>query len=241
MTIKTTAPIPMETLKEILKDEEAVVIIDVDGSKIKENIILVYITNLGLNVRLHFETFESYFACIKAYMKSPMLHRIPQLEIGVIDVLLQYKGFSTETGMDYSLLIEDEEFQDVLKRWVCIIESLSLYALRWYNVSAEVTDYFEKFPKDESKNLIGINFVNLVSYDQFPLLIDGSEPEDLVYFHYFFDEPVFQGSNLSSYWGSRENVIFVIGQAMQSETLDLNAFEESFQESVSAYREELEQ
>ena len=232
MSVKTIAPIPIDTLKQIFSTEGTEVIIDVDGSRINRNVLLVYITNLGLNIRLNFSTTETYFDCIKAYMKSPMMHKIKQIEIGVMDVLLQYKGYETTTSIDYTAVLEDPEMVPVIERWINIIESLTLYSLRWYNITNRIANYHEQFPIEGSKLLTGINFVNLISYDQFPLLMYGGKKENIIYYRYFFDEAVFQGVNLSTYWSSKENIVFTITQAMQKRDLDPARFDASFNTSV---------
>lgn len=232
-TIETIAPIEVAKLKDIFKDKEKVVTIDVDGSKLAPKILLVYLTNLGLNIRFKFQTAESYFACLKAYFSSPMLHSFPQLEYGAIEVLLQLKGFSSDSGMDYSDLIDDEELKPVLFRWLNIIESLSIYNMRWYTSDYEATTYDEAFPRDNEKDLVGINFVNLISYDQFSILLADSDPQFLRYYTHFYDNPVFKGNTLAPYWTHSTNPVFSITLAMNEGRMDGDIFEEHFQNTVN--------
>lgn len=232
-TEMTVAPIPVERLKEIFKDKEQTVTINVTGSQLAPKVLLVYLTNLGLNTKLYFSDTTSYFETLKAYMASPMLHDFQQLEFGVIEVLLQYKGYEPTSGIDYTPLLNDEQALPLIQRWINIIESLSLYAMRWFNISTPVATYFDDFEKVEDKDIQGINFVHLLSYDQCPLIMYNDDPSSLKYYTYLFDDPVYKGMLLSAFWVSDLNVLFSITQSIQAEKFDFQTFNTCFYDTLN--------
>lgn len=222
-SINTVVPVPTETIKQLLtSDPKPDIIIDVAESSLQGQSFLTYLTNLGLEVTLDFTSTDDYFALLTTYMRSPMLHDFRQLERGVLELLLQIKGFKSESGIDYHSVIVDPEHRDVIYRWLSVIESLSLYNMKWTGVSDE--SIFDQHEVMEDRDLMGVNYVKLIGHDIFPLLLVGDPITPLCYYQDLYDKPLYQGSPLESFWCHAENPVFLIGVGIQQGTFDETEF-----------------
>lgn len=235
--ITTTVPIPTDVLKKVLTSSVHEVVVDVANSTLPYQGILTYLTNLDLEVTLYFETVQSYFGLIKTYMRSPMLHDFPVLEQGALSVLLQSKSIPPTTGLDYQEVIDDEDFRPVLARWMNLMESLGLYAVKYLTDENEAETFLANYPSTDDRDLTGINFIKLISHPDYPLLIDNDPMTPLQYHTHFFDRQVFRGSTLEQYWRQPTNALFVIAQGKREGVFDSAVFEEKRQADIKALGE----
>lgn len=212
-----TAPLSMSVLKDAvtrkLKDH---LIIDVDNSDLKGTALLTYVTNLDIGASFKFESDQGYFDLLSAYLKAVMLHSLPQLERGVVEALGQIKGIEPESGYDYTEFLCDPEVIPVVKRWLSIVESLSIYmACSGTNAASP-----DEFPEQSDRDLTGINFIKLIGHDMLPLLMDNASTNRLFYYTNFFDNAVFRGSVLKSYWEVKSNILYMMSVTHDVDQLD---------------------
>lgn len=232
-TIETTVPVPAETLKTLVREKDNIeeVVVDLDKSQFPLSSVLIYLTNLGIDVSFKASQ-EKLFEVIKTYLKSPMLHDFRHLEEAVMEMFLQIKGYPSESGTNYHDLIVDPEVRGTITRWLNLVESLSTYMVKWIETGDNHGNYMEGVSYNEDKDLTGINFVKLIRHPYFPLLVDNPITEPLQYHRHFYNGAVFAGSTLDEYWTSPHNVLFMMTQADNEEIIDDDLFAQKRDESL---------
>lgn len=203
-TIETTVPISIDNLKIYFENKETIFLINYDDSSLKEEKFLVYLSNLDLPCDIKFDKQnKNHTDLLKHYLKSKNLVSIPSLEKESLNVFLQMKQLE-DHGYENFIEENKEELEEILK----LIESLCLY--NFYCVNSEI------FKKDaeshEHKNCenLGLNFVNLIKYDNFNLLFEGVTTNSLYFYEEFFKEYIFKGKNLYYYWATEKNPLFLL-------------------------------
>lgn len=83
--IETTAPITIENLKLFFENKETKYLIDYEKSILKEEKLLVYLSNLEIYCDIKFSNVESFDELLKIYLKSSVIVKMPSLEFGLID------------------------------------------------------------------------------------------------------------------------------------------------------------
>jgi hypothetical protein len=222
--IETTAPISIDNLKKYFEDKETVFLIDYDNSNLKEEKLLTYLSNLEIPCDLNITDNDYLLPLITCYLKSPHMVEIPFLERITIILLLQHKGILEK--QDLTML---ESFKELLDLWCERLDSLTLYNLYCVN---EDNDYFKNWVletgiKDDTTDMSGCNFVNLLKYEDFYRFYQKSSSTPK-YFPYYFDEYVFKGKNLYSYWANNNNPMFLLTFGIASGVF------EQFKENLNA-------
>jgi hypothetical protein len=217
-TIETIAPISIETLKKYFENKSVEFILDYTNSKIKSTKLLTYLSNLDIPCDIKVSTIEEKQELLKDYLHSSMLCNIPLLEIETINLLLVYKGIIEDTDNVYEKFIQDNE--EIILSWVSKLDSLILYNVHIFDVE-EFKNYIKEFPLDDTKNVIGINFVSLLKHEYFYVYYDIVFEEGLKFYKSYFEEYMFKGQNLYAYWATAANPMFLLSFGI-SEGLDYN-------------------
>ena len=182
-------------------------IIDYNGSSLKGSKLLTYLSNLDIpaDLDLFNSKEEDILDLAKSYLECTFLVNIPVLEKLVIDILSEYKGISQTTFFQKFI----EENKDILKEWVNRIDSLTIY-----NMSTIDNDLFktfvDEFPKDDSDTLIGVNFISLIKNQDMYQLFSKIDKANLRNYTKYFNEYMFKGKNLYSYWANENNPLFLL-------------------------------
>jgi hypothetical protein len=69
-----------------------------------------------------------------------------------------------------------------------------------------VTDH----PLDATDSLVGVNFVSLLKHEELYELYQTIETSKMKYYKTYFDEYIFKGKNLYSYWANENNPMFLL-------------------------------
>lgn len=228
-----TAPLGIDVLKDAvtrkLKDR---LIIDVDQSGLTGPVLLTYVTNLDVGASFKFESDAGYFDLLRSYFKATSLHSFPQLETGVAEALGQIKGIHPPSGYDYTELLCDPELIPVIKRWLSVVESLNVY-MACTGADAASPD---NFSKQDDIDLTGINVVKLIGHDTLPLLLDNASPDRLFYYSNFFENAVFRGSRLKSYWEVSSNILYVMSVTYDEKLLDTTKLNTAYDSDLERLR-----
>ena len=205
--ITTTAPIAIEHLKEYFADKETAYVIDYANSELKGEKLLVYLGNLDLPADIEFETKEDLEEMILAYASSTFIVNIQSLEIAMLNLLLE-----NEVGIALT-----DELQGLLDHWSVRIKSLLLYNLHTVDLE-ELNNFVDAAPKDETDSLVGVNFVSLLKYEELGHIItgDGNNLDECMIYTKYFNDYMFKGKNLYSYWANKNNVLFLQTWAVAS-------------------------
>jgi hypothetical protein len=205
--VKTTAPISIEELKQYFTNKECFFVIDYKNSKLKGKKLLTYLSNLEIPSDIDFmgSTEEEFLEIFKDYLNLEMICNIPSLENITIDVLKHYKGI--EVNESFSILAQEN--LDIIKTWVSRLESLTIFNM--YSIDNEdFKSFVQTYPLDETVCLKGVNFVSLLKYKQFYSLYQKTDKQNLKFYKKYFEDYMFKGKNLYSYWANENNPMFLL-------------------------------
>lgn len=209
--IKSAAPIAIDDLKKYFTDKTTFYVIDYDQSKLKGAKLITYLSNLDLPVDIdltNVETDELYLL-LKDYMTSPMLVNVRSLEYLAMTIIAEYKGLASK--LDHTDFIENN--LDLVKNWVNKLDSLTLFNM--YIINTEQTKSFaESFPKDETDDVSGINFISLLKHEDFFMLYQKVDKNNLKFYTKYFNNYMFKGRNMYSFWATKNNPMFLLTYAI---------------------------
>ena len=205
--IEATAPISIEKLKEYFVDNTTFFIIDYENSTLRGNKLLTYLSNLEIPCDIKFSSDDDLYEMLKEYFNSQMLLNIDSLEKKALEVLLQYKYEQDVSDEKNERFIEENTY--IIAKWISLIESLTIYNM-FIIKKSEVQDFVKSFPRIENDDLRGINFVSLLKHELFYSLITKIDPRNLLYYSEYFENNVFKGKNLFSYWANEKNPLFLL-------------------------------
>lgn len=224
--IETKAPLELEQLKEYFTDKNVFYLIDYERSDLKGDILLTYLSNLEIPCDIKIELADNCMELLKDYLNFKQIVSIPFLEHKTIDVLFQAKGFYE--GNDKQFI---EENRETLQQWIEKLDSLSLYSM-WIVNEDSFKEFAESFPKDNTNDITGINFVSLLKHEHFYTYYNVVEEENLKFFSEYFEEYMFKGNNLYSYWANENNPMFLLNWAISSGEFDVNAYNEAISKDI---------
>lgn len=191
--IETTAPIGIDYLKQYFTDKTTTFIIDYEKSELKGQKLLTYLSNLELPCDV--KNYDEQF--IKDYLETTALVNIPSLELDVIELLAQLK------------LGKSVPFKHDLLNWEKKIDSLTLYNMNTIK-SEQIKDWVKSFPEDDTNDLKGINFVSLIKNEEMYSLFNNVKEKNLTYFTKYFNDYMFKGHNLYTFWANENNPMFLL-------------------------------
>lgn len=205
--VNVTAPIQIEELKKYFVDKNTFYNIDYKNSALKGSKVLTYLSNLDIPANLDLKDLETeeLQQLIKEYMECTFIVNISSLENIVIDVLLEYKGLVS--GNKYSEFIASNK--EIVELWIKKLDSLTLYNM--YSIDdPKFNEFVSSFPKDETDSLVGVNFISLIKNDKMYLLYNKIDKSNLTFYVKYFNEYMFKGKNLYSYWANENNPLFLL-------------------------------
>lgn len=209
--IETTAPISIDHLKKYFVNKDIFFVIDYATSELKGQKLLTYISNLDLPVDV--VNFDDEF--VKDYFYSPTIVNLTSLEYKAIQILFEYKNI-LDTNENTDFISSNKE---ILETWKRKLDSLSLYNMYTINTE-EFKDYAKSFPHDANESLDGINFVSLLKHEIFFEWFANINEEELAFYTSYFDNYMFKGKNLYSYWAHENNPMFLLTWGISSGTID---------------------
>jgi len=225
-----TIPFDSETLKDIITGKITSPEVDYTNSKIKGKNFITYLSNLKYeNISINFSevAFEERCELIAEYIKHSSMCHIEQIEASVVKILFYYKRYNL-TLVDQS--IDDQEFLqksilsnnevqqfgdsniELVKQLGDLLDGVLLYAIKNLNAYKEELGNFITTNVMEEKQQVGKTFVNLLNNPTFNCHYYGSLPkfDDLRYFDYYFDKPIYSGKTLMTFITAPQCVIFPI-------------------------------
>jgi len=227
--IETIAPIAIEDLKKYFIDKSNLYIIDYKNSQLKNNKLLTYLSNLELPCDIKLDELETneIYDLIKAYMETTMIVNLKSLELFVIHLLLEAKGlFKEECHKDFI-----ESNKELINTWISKLDSLTLYNM--FSVDNEEFKQFAKqFPEDDTNSLEGINFISLLKNKEFYNIYSKIDHNNLKYYSKYFQEYMFKGKNMYSYWANENNPLFLLTYGISSGIVDTDEYISSKKQDI---------
>ena len=203
--IESIVPIELKNLKTYFEDKTETYLLDYKNSTLKGAQFLTYLSNLDIPCDIKNMDDE----LVSEYLNSQMLVNIPTLEKEVIAILFQHKGLSQTDK--YSSIIEKNK--DILDKWASKLESLPLYNMSIVGEGA-FKDFLETYPKDETEDVRGINFVSMLKHKDFYFYYN--KPNESIVKNYvkYFQEYMFKGKSLYDFWANTNNSMFLMTWAV---------------------------
>lgn len=220
--ITTSAPIPMDLLKQYFSNKDTVFHIDYDSSELKGQRLLTYLGNLELPCDVIFANNDQLHELTTEYLKVTQLVTVPILEKFVIALLLQRKGL-VDSGIDSTIV---ENLSDQLDLWIKKLESMSLFNMTIIP-SNEIKDWVAQFPTDDSTSLEGINFLNMFNHEEFFTFYEKLDHSNLTNYTKYFNEYMFKGQNLYYYWAKDSNPMFLLTAGIASNAVNSTEYKKA--------------
>ena len=196
--IKTTAPIAIEYLKEYFADNNTSYLIDYKSSELKGEKLLVYLGNLELPADIEFTNNSDLEEMVYVYANTTFIVNIKSLEFAMMNLLY---------GYDIGITVDDN-LSDAIKQWSIKLKSCLLYNLHTIDLE-ETQQFIESAPKDNTDSLVGVNYISLLKHEEIYEFIIDTELEDCIFYEKYFNEYMFKGKNLYSYWANTNNPVFL--------------------------------
>lgn len=216
--IETAAPIKIEDLKKYFEDKSTVFVIDYASSSIKAEKLLIYISNLDIPCDIKFNNADEVSELLAAYLHSSFIVNLPILEKITISLLLQNKGLVDI--VDDEMLTKLKPYLDV---WTEKLDSLPLF-----NLYVVQDDEFKQWVvdhhvEDDTSDLAGINFVSILDNEDFYFFYQ-KLTDNPKYYSKLFNEYMFKGRNLYSFWANEHNPLFLLTHAIASNTMEIDKY-----------------
>ena len=225
--LNVSAPIAIEDLKKYFTDKTTFYNINYAESKLRGSKLITYLSNLDLPVDIELNVSdEEKYELIKDYMNSPMLVNIESLEFAVISILEEAKGLN-----QYGHKIFIEQNQELIDRWISKIDSLTLYTMFIIN-SEETKQFAESFPLDETQDITGVNFISLLKHPEFYSLYHKIDESKLKFYKNYFNEYMFKGKNMYSFWANQNNPLFLLTFGIGSGDVTAEQYVEARNQSI---------
>ena len=204
--IETTAPISIDNLKHYFVDKTTFYVINYKDSSLKGAKLLTYLSNLDIPCDIDFKEcpLSEYHDILKDYLHSSMIVNVSALENAIINIIHQAKGLTPV--LDNQFIKENKE---ILDKWISKLESLTLYNM--YIVKDNpFQEFINSFQVDETKEMVGINFISLLKHKELYSFYQNVEQNRLKFYSHYFNEYVFKGKNLFSFWANENNPLFLL-------------------------------
>jgi hypothetical protein len=223
--VETKLPIPIEDLKKYFQDKETYFVVDLKNSELPNDKIFTYLSNLNVPC----DIINPDYDLLKEYFSTKSLVDIPTLEKMAISVLLTFKGL--EKVEEHNEFINNNK--EILDKWESVLDSLVLYNV--YTLQLEETSaHVESHPIDETDDITGINFLGLLKHEDFYYYFNGAKQENVKFYKKYFNDYMFKGNNLFTYWANENNPMFLLTDAVASGTMDKNKYYEAVEKDMEA-------
>lgn len=232
VTIQTTAPIKISDLRRKFK-ENVEFVIDYSNSKFVGDVFLTYLSNLNLKCRIEFGSIEDALELLKSYLNSPAIANVPEMEDLAMNIIMACESKFNSLTFDPTDFIRENS--EILSVWISRLKQLPLFAMYSHVQTKPLVD---QFPVDEDESLNGINYVQLIKHELFPIFIEDFSEEDLTYNNLFFNEYCFAGQNLFNYFAVKNNPLFTALMVIDDPKI-ADTLRESVEADISKAKETL--
>ena len=214
--IPCTAPIEIDYLKKYFDNKDLLFHIDYNNSKLQSKKLFTYLSNLDVPSDLVLPNtidFEEKSDLLCEYMTLPFIIKLPVFNLAASSIVFRHKGYDMEdaypdpyfTEAEIDLYIENNN--EMVTRWVTFLDSCLIYAQKCIP-ELDVEEYLTAgIDIITDKNYVGYSIVNLFSLDFFFHNYYMKPVETLCYFKPQFEEHMFLGKNLFSYFATKHNFL----------------------------------
>ena len=231
--IDTTVPIPVDVLRKVVGETDVVLRVNLSESSVEPQQALIYLSNLQIPVELVGNE-EDRLKVLDAYLRLPTLLKTAELETVALELFLTIKGVFEIEHFPQEWI---EERKELIEKWMTLLESMYLYSL-YVIEDDDLKGIVDEYPEDDTGDTVGINFVHLFDNPLWPLYFQHIDHSKMRNYTKYFNEYMFKGRNLFSYWAIPENDIFLMTVCLSDgEFLPETGFDEmrkSFAQAVES-------
>jgi hypothetical protein len=227
--VKTVAPIAIEDLKKYFMDRNTFFIIDYKNSSLRGKKLLTYLSNLDVPSDIDFTDCDDgeFFEILTEYFNLQTLCKVEFLEKTAIAVLKE-KSEILNTRF-FKTFIESNS--EIIDGWLSKIYSLTLYNMYIVDIP-EFKKFATDHTTDDTESLIGINFVSLLKHSELYDLYQKIDHGKIKFYKNYFNEYIFKGANLYSFWANENNPMFLLTVSISSGTINGNDYISAVKETV---------
>ena len=233
--ITTKAPIGIEDLKVYFQDKNTKYLIDYAASDLKGEKLLIYLGNLDLPCDIIYDNNESLYEMVEAYLKFNHIVNIESLEIRAIDMLLQRKNLKKQFTPEIV-----EKLGDLLDQWTNKLESLLLYNMYILN-DENIKESIQEYQHNDTDSTAGINFVSLLKHEEFYVFFESTDESNLAYYSKYFNDYMFKGQNLYSYWANENNPMFLLTWGIANGVVTKEEYNNSIMSSLIEIQNDIQE
>ena len=217
--ISCTAPIQLDDLKKYFTDKSLNFHINYTDSTLQDKKLLVYLSNLGVPCDIIFSddfSFEERADLLGQYMTLPLVIEVPILNLAASLVVFKAKGYNIEDAYPHPYFSEQEvntfltDYDNIVQKWIKFLDSCTIYAqkcLPELNSREFLTDGVEII---SDREYVGYSIVKLFSLSFFFNNYYKKPLGPLAYFELQFEDYMFQGKNLYSYFANKNNILLFL-------------------------------
>lgn len=235
--MKVTLPLSIEQLKSAISDTTIVLDIDMSNSKIQGKAALVYLNNLDLSgVGFSEETldYNKKKELLIEYINLKNILRLDQLLYSNLHVIftrysvtmctedqefLEHNSFLSQEEIEQ--LLSDETYIEALDRLETMLNNLPYYVITLANWFREAyPNYKNDYELIEDSNYIGFTWVHYINDELFQHHYSAFVPNKITrpkYFKTYYDDYIYKGTNLFSYFVKGNVMINIIDMISRGE------------------------
>jgi hypothetical protein len=217
---EVTVPLSVEEIKEFFVKKDIIYFVDYKNSELNGVVFLTYLSNLDLPAEINFSdcSYQEKAELIKIYMETRNIISCETLRLNVAYILLTKRG-CIDNYIINPCFSQDEterfirENQKIVDRWENFIESTTIFAQSTIEPLVDKLDLENTIEQIDDPSFVGSNVVNMFSISGFyELFLTTKFNHPLRYFKPQFQEYMFRGKNLYSYYSCDENTVYKLFQ-----------------------------
>ena len=132
------------------------------------------------------------------------------------------------------------ELKPQLDSWVQKLDSLPLFNMYCID-DLEMQEWVtSEHKQNDTTDLTGVNFVSLLKYTDFYQFYEKIDSEPTFYSAYF-NEYMFKGNNLFSYWANVNNPMFLLTSSIANKDIDIQTYNKCVEADADVYNKYVEE
>jgi hypothetical protein len=224
---QTKVPFSIDEMREYFLDKNKFFIIDYKNSELHGNRFLSYVGNLEIPFELNYQgmTKEQKFELLNEFFKSRTIIKFDSLALTAAEVLLASRKIDDTNFVTNSILTLEEklefisENEETIHRWNTFLLSTNIFML---TTVAELNEQYhikECYPQIIDPQYLGQNVVQMFAVPGFmERFFSVPADREIFYFKHQFEDYIYKGKNLYSYFRNPENTPFIIFEGMMNGT-----------------------
>lgn len=230
---KVKVPLSVDEIKEFFSNKDLVYHVNYADSDLKGVVFLTYLSNLDLPAEIDFagSSYENKSELFKIYLTTRNIIKSDSLRLNIANILLSRKGIDTSDMFINMTFSRDEidkfilEHTELLNRWEQFLESTIVFAHSVIPEMSKELKIKESFEIVDDPSFVGANIVNFFSIPMFLEYFYGQQlSHELRYFRPQFEDYMFRGKNLYSFYVNPENLTYGTFLSILNETIELDQF-----------------